>query len=137
MKEKCLPIRGRLFSHQRFLLVVRGEGVEQDIGEETRPGRKIHTLNSCQSVVVVDGGMGFSVCHCGSLHYTWLMESPAVELIETNYYYTVRCRYNTVHFLQYPHDRQTIARPLGRGMGCLLWVSSRIHGLLLSLQCRV
>ena len=36
--------------------------------------------------------------------------------------YTMRCHYNTVNFLQSSHNRHSIARPYGRGMGCLLWV---------------
>ena len=39
--------------------------------------------------------------------------------------YIARCRYNAVNFLQYPD---------GRAVGCLLWVSSLIHVLLLSLE---
>ena len=34
----------------------------------------------------------------------------------------VRCRYNTVSFLQSPHNRQSIAHPWGRGIECLSWV---------------
>ena len=34
--------------------------------------------------------------------------------------YTVRCRYNAVNFLTNIHKRHPIARPLGRGMGCIL-----------------
>ena len=36
--------------------------------------------------------------------------------------YTVRCRYNAVKFLSNIHKRQPIARPLGRGMVCHLWI---------------
>ena len=50
------------------------------------------------------------------------------------HHYIVRCRYNTDNFLKFPHNRLPIARPLGRDMGCLLWVSSLIHVLLLSVQ---
>ena len=50
---------------------------------------------------------------------------------------TVRCCYNAVSFLQFPHNKHPISRPLGRGMGCMLWVSGLIHALLLSLQCCV
>ena len=32
---------------------------------------------------------------------------------------TVWCRYNVVNFLQDPHKWRPVARPLGRGMGCL------------------
>ena len=40
--------------------------------------------------------------------------------------FTVRCRYNAVHFLQNINERHPIARPPGRRMGCLLWVQSLI-----------
>ena len=43
--------------------------------------------------------------------------------------------YNAINFLQYFHDRYTIARPWGRGMGCLLRVRSLIDVLLLSSLC--
>ena len=35
---------------------------------------------------------------------------------------TVRCRYNTVNIHQNHHNRCPIARPSGRGMGCILWL---------------
>ena len=40
---------------------------------------------------------------------------------------TLRCRYNAVNFLKNIHKRHPIARPLGRGMGCLLWIHHLIH----------
>ena len=45
---------------------------------------------------------------------------------------TRRCRYNGVNFLENFHKRHSIARPLGRLMGCLLWVQTLIHILSLS-----
>ena len=39
---------------------------------------------------------------------------------------TIRCRYNAVNFHPNPHKRRLIARPWGRGMGCLLWVPHMI-----------
>ena len=39
---------------------------------------------------------------------------------------TVRCRYNAVNFLKNINKRHPIARPLGRGMGCLLWIQDLI-----------
>ena len=36
--------------------------------------------------------------------------------------YTVETLYNTVNFCWSTHKRHSIARPKGRGMGCLLWV---------------
>ena len=32
------------------------------------------------------------------------------------------CRYNVVNFLKNIHKRHPITHPLGRGMGCLLWI---------------
>ena len=58
--------------------------------------------------------------------------SPQVHLIcKIN---AVRCRYNALNFLKFHHCRHPKARPLGRVMECLLWVSSLIHVLLLSLK---
>ena len=37
-------------------------------------------------------------------------------------FYTVETLYNTVNFCWNTHKRHSIARPKGRGMGCLLWV---------------
>ena len=34
----------------------------------------------------------------------------------------MRCRYNAVNFLKKNSKRRPIACPLGRGMGCLLWI---------------
>ena len=39
---------------------------------------------------------------------------------------TVRCRYNAVNFITNIHKRHPMARPLGRGMGCLLWIQHLI-----------
>ena len=40
---------------------------------------------------------------------------------------TAWCRYNAVGFLKNSHIRHSIACPLGRDMGCPLWIQSRIH----------
>ena len=47
----------------------------------------------------------------------------------SSYGNTVRCRYNVVTFLTNIHKRHPIARPLGRGMGCLLWIQHVIDTL--------
>ena len=36
----------------------------------------------------------------------------------------MRCCYNAVNFLQNPHKRHPIARPLGRGMGYILFIAT-------------
>ena len=46
----------------------------------------------------------------------------------------VWCRYNAVNFLTNIHKRHPIARPLGRDMGCLLWIQHLIDILPQSLQ---
>ena len=43
---------------------------------------------------------------------------------------------NAVNFPQIARNRHLIARPWGRGMGCLLWVWSLIYVLRLSSQCQ-
>ena len=40
--------------------------------------------------------------------------------------YTMQCRYNAVSFLTNTHKRHPVARPLGRGMGCLLCIQHLI-----------
>ena len=47
---------------------------------------------------------------------------------------TVPCRYNAANFVPIPYKRHLIARPSGRGMGCLLWVQILVNFLLLSVQ---
>ena len=49
-------------------------------------------------------------------------------------HYTVRCRYNAINFLPNSHTIHPIARPLGRGMGCILWIQAVIYNLPQSLQ---
>ena len=46
----------------------------------------------------------------------------------------MRCRYNAVNFLTNIRKRHPIARPLGRGMGCLLWIQHLIDTLSQFLQ---
>ena len=49
--------------------------------------------------------------------------SPEIsENFQGIHHYTVETLYNTVNFCWSTHKRHSIARPKGRGMGCLLWV---------------
>ena len=48
--------------------------------------------------------------------------------------HTVWYLYNTISFLQNPHKRHPIARPLGWGIGCLLWLQTLIYILPQSVQ---
>ena len=50
------------------------------------------------------------------------------------YLNTVGSRKNAVNILTNPHNIHPIARPLGRGMGCILWIQTVIHTLPQSLQ---
>ena len=47
---------------------------------------------------------------------------------------TMQCHYNAVNFLENSHIRYPIAQPLGRAMGCLLWVHTWIYIRPLELQ---
>ena len=49
---------------------------------------------------------------------------------------TVRCRYYAVNFLQNAHKKHPITRPLGRAMGCLLYVKTPMDILPQSLKWR-
>ena len=46
---------------------------------------------------------------------------------------TVETLYNTVNFCWNTHKRHSIARPKGRGMGCLLWVQRATYCVDLSI----
>ena len=47
--------------------------------------------------------------------------------------YTVETLYNTINFCWSTHKRHSIARPKGRGMGCLLWVQRATYCVDLSI----
>ena len=56
---------------------------------------------------------------CYSLYY---VINTALEYVrKKGVTSTVRCRYNAVNFVTNIHRGHPIARPLGRGMGCLVW----------------
>ena len=56
------------------------------------------------------------------------MVIKGVDHNECRYFLTtVRCRYNAVNFHQNHHKTRPIAHPLGRDMGCILWVQTYIH----------
>ena len=44
------------------------------------------------------------------------------DMVRSGFLITVWCHYNKVNFLKKINKRHPIARPLGRGMGCLLWI---------------
>ena len=49
------------------------------------------------------------------------------------YIYTVETLYDTINFCWSTHERHSIARPKGRGMGCLLWVQRATYCVDLSI----
>ena len=63
-----------------------------------------------------------------------IYEYVYVNLVYVYKHNTMRCRYSAVCFLKNPHERHPIARPLGRAIGCLLWLPTLIHILLRSVQ---
>ena len=58
-----------------------------------------------------------TVTHTGTCHHF-----ESVTSVWFHIRYTVETLYNTVNFCWNTHKRHSIARPKGRGMGCLLWV---------------
>ena len=67
----------------------------------------------------------FGTCSwsCSSLEafLIWLWRCCWLEALWV-FSYTVETLYNTINFCWSTHKRHSIARPKGRGMGCLLWV---------------
>ena len=47
---------------------------------------------------------------------------------------TVETLYNTINFCWSTHKRHSIARPKGRGMGCLLWVQRATYYKLIDIE---
>ena len=55
------------------------------------------------------------------------------SIIEAIDNHTVETLYNTINFCWSTHKRHSIARPKGRGMGCLLWVQRATYCVDLSI----
>ena len=55
------------------------------------------------------------------------MSNCFIGLIYMNILTTVETLYNTVNFCWSTHKRHSIARPKGRGMGCLFWVQKATY----------
>ena len=77
-------------------------------------------------------------------HHMWHVTRPqwvnpwCVGLFVWRNINTVCCRYNTNQFYKKDiYKRHPIVRPLGRGMGCLLWIQPLLDILLLLLQWRM
>ena len=58
----------------------------------------------------------------------WQIQSRGNDLVST-----VETLYNTISFCWSTHKRHSIARPKGRGMGCLLWVQRATYCVDLSI----
>ena len=58
---------------------------------------------------------------------------PLSELMMALLTDTVETLYNTINFCWSTHKRHSIARPKGRGMGCLLWVQRATYCVDLSI----
>ena len=56
-------------------------------------------------------------------HISHRMTQPRITVIGLSLVSLVRRRYNAVNIHKIINKRHPIARPLGRGMGCLLWIS--------------
>ena len=63
----------------------------------------------------------FTVTHTYPLYHDHYLEfyDYIPNISETRVINAVRCRYNTVNFLDNSHNEHPISRPLGRDMGCL------------------
>ena len=62
----------------------------------------------------------------------WLNAKDVSPLLKTLKLHTVETLYNTINFCSSTHKRHSIARPKGRGMGCLLWIQRATYRVDLS-----
>ena len=69
---------------------------------------------------------------CGSSIWLIFCPVPVILNVIIHVSYTVETLYNTVNFCWSTHKRHSIARPKGRGMGCLLWVQRATYSVDLS-----
>ena len=68
--------------------------------------------------------------NCFRQQYRYNIQGNAYYSIS---YYTVETLYNTINFCWSTHKRHSIARPKGRGVGCLLWVQRATFSVDLSI----
>ena len=69
-------------------------------------------------------------CDCPSASELTLKDMDKIDHYLTD---TVETLYNTINFCWSTHKRHSIARPKGRGMGCLLWVQRATYCVDLSI----
>ena len=94
---------------------------------------------------MVGWGVGFWVESGGRMGCGCVVWQALCQTMSNNFQWypfvdgdnTVRRRYNAVNFPQTPDNWHPIARPWGRGMGCVLWVWNLIYVMLLASQCRM
>ena len=70
---------------------------------------------------------------CMTENAQWGLKYVCFRLIMLNNHHTVETLYNTINFCWSTHKRHSIARPKGRGMGCLLWVQRATYCVDLSI----
>ena len=88
-------------------------------------------------IFIQENAFGFVVWKCWTFCPVSINEwiSPGYIFVWCLQYYTVRCCYKAVNFLENPHKRLPIAPLLGWSMGCFLWVQTlKCSGFKLSLQ---
>ena len=107
----------------------------------------LHSRSCCNNIII-DLNLKIIIFWWFKNWYTYVDASSKIfstyclEMVENAYrvecsynavqYCKIRCRYNAVNFLTNIHKRHHIARRLGLGMVCLLWIHNLI-GILL--QC--
>ena len=70
-----------------------------------------------------------SVIYEGNNCYNTIHRYTLLSSLLTHFNYTVETLHNTVNFCWSTHKRHSIARPKGRGMGCLLWVQRATYSV--------
>ena len=97
-------------------------------------GERIPVLHEDSDVVVVDKPSSIPIHPCGRYRHNSL-----TFILDKDYgYKNLRSKSENVSAVNFPqshHKRHPIARPLGWGMQCLLWIQILIYVLLQSMQC--
>ena len=95
--------------------------VTYDLTDKQITGKWWHTIIICQWIINLAVPKTSKECN----HDIWEV------VLGVN---TVQCHYNAVSFLHKIHNKHPIPRPLGRDMGCLLWLQVLINVLPRSLH---
>ena len=100
------------------------------IGIQTFSFKKMHLKMSSAKWRPFCLGLNVLRCCPSPILWGWQYNESITNHV---FIYTVETLYNTINFCWSTHKRHPIARPKGRGMGCLLWVQRATYCVDLSI----